>query len=65
MELLDGRVHDKTWDLLRWTTMPAVRVEIGYLSNPTDAARLADPGFRDAIADAIVVGVHRLFTEPA
>ena len=45
--------------------MPAVRVEIGYLSNPTDAARLADPGFRDAIADAIVVGVHRLFTEPA
>jgi len=64
-ELLDGRVHDKTWDLLRWTTMPAVRVEIGYLSNPTDAARLGDPGFRDAIADAIVVGVHRLFTEPA
>ena len=42
-DLPDGRIHGKTWDLLRWTTMPAVRVEIGYLSNPTDAARLS-PG---------------------
>jgi N-acetylmuramoyl-L-alanine amidase len=61
-DLPDGRVHGKTWDLLRWTTMPAVRVEIGYLSNPTDAARLSDPGFRDVVAEAIASGVQHLFT---
>ena len=61
-DLVDGRTHRKTWDLLRWTTMPAVRVEIGYLSSPVDAARLSDPAFRDAVAEAVVAGVHQLFT---
>ena len=61
-DLIDGRTHRKTWDLLRWTTMPAIRVEIGYLSNAADAARLRDPAFRDVVAEAIVSGVHQLFT---
>ena len=48
--------HAKTWDLLRRTRMPAVRLELGYLTNPGDAARLADPAFRDVVAEAVVVG---------
>ncbi|MGN6332893.1 MAG: N-acetylmuramoyl-L-alanine amidase [Motilibacteraceae bacterium] len=59
-DLLDGRTHAKTWDLLRRTRMPAVRVEIGYLTHPGDAARLADPGFRDTVAEALAVAVGRL-----
>jgi len=39
-----------------------VRVEVGYLSSPVDAARLSDPAFRDAVAEAVVAGVHQLFT---
>ena len=31
--LRDCRVHAKTWDLLRLTRMPAVRVEAGYLTS--------------------------------
>ncbi len=56
--------HAKTWDLLRRTRMPAVRIEAGYLTNPGDAARLATPGFRDTIAEAIVVAVQRLYLPP-
>jgi N-acetylmuramoyl-L-alanine amidase len=41
--------------------MAAVRVELGYLSNPHDAARLADPAFRDVLAEAIVVAVQRVY----
>lgn len=41
--------------------MPAVRVELGYLSDPGDARRLADPGFRDTCAEAVLVAVQRLF----
>jgi N-acetylmuramoyl-L-alanine amidase len=60
-DLVDGRTHPKTWDILRFTRMAAVRVELGYLSNPHDAARLAEPGFRDVLAEAMVVAVQRLY----
>ena len=46
-DLLNCRTHAKTWDLLRRTKMPAVRLEIGYVTNPHDSSRLADPAFRD------------------
>jgi N-acetylmuramoyl-L-alanine amidase len=57
----DARTHRKTWALLRLTRMPAVRVEAGYLTSPADRARLVDPSFRDAVADAILVAVQRVF----
>lgn len=60
-DLADCRTHAKTWDLLRATRMPAVRVELGYLTNPGDAARLADPAFRDTVAEAIVAAVTDLY----
>ena len=63
-DLVDCRVHPKTWDVLRRTRMPAVRVEVGYLSHPGDAARLADPAFRDALAEAIGAAVQRLYLAP-
>jgi len=60
-QLLDCRSHPRTWDVLRHTVMPAVRLELGHLSHPEDAARLADPAFRDTMAEAIVVAVQRVY----
>lgn len=60
-DLTDCRTHPRTWELLRRTRMTAVRVEMGYLTNPHDAARLADPAFRDIIAEAVVVAIQRLY----
>lgn len=60
-DLTDCRIHGKSWDLLRLTRMPAVRVEMGYVTNPRDAARLADAAFRHALADSIFVAVQRLY----
>lgn len=60
-DLTDCRTHPRTWDLLRRTRMTAVRVEMGYLTNPHDAARLGDPAFRDLVAEAIVVALQRLY----
>jgi N-acetylmuramoyl-L-alanine amidase len=60
-DLLDCRTHAKTWALLRLTRMPAVRLELGYLSNATDSRRLASAEFRDALAEAVVVAVERLY----
>jgi N-acetylmuramoyl-L-alanine amidase len=60
-DLLDCRSHRKSWELLRTTRMPAVRIEFGYLTNPGDAARLAAPEFRDVLAEAVVVAIQRLY----
>lgn len=60
-DLADCRTHAKTWDLLRHTRMPTVRIELGYVTNPGDAARLAAPEFRDTVAEAVVVAVQRLY----
>ena len=62
--LTDCRVHGKTWEILRLTRMPAVRLELGHLSCADDAARLADPAFRDTVAEALLVAVQRLYLPP-
>ena len=51
--LLDCRSHPRTWDLLRMTRMPAVRIDLGYATNPGDAARHADATFVDAASEGI------------
>ena len=63
-DLSDLRSHAKTWDMLRRTRMPAVRIDVGYLTNPGDAARLSDPTFRDVVAEAVVVAVQRVYLDP-
>lgn len=62
--LRDLRSHAKTWDVLRRTRMPAVRIDAGYLTNPDDEARLGDPAFRDVFAEAVVVAVQRVYLDP-
>jgi N-acetylmuramoyl-L-alanine amidase len=59
--LRDCRIHAKTWDLLRLTRMPAVRVEVGYLSSPEDRAMLVDGRFRDLVVQSIVAAVQRMY----
>lgn len=59
--LVDCRSHARSWALLQQTTMPTVVIEAGYLSHPGDAARLQDHGFRDDIAEAVVVAIQRMY----
>lgn len=58
-DLLDCRTHPRSWDLLRLTRMPAVRVELGYLSNEADGRRLASPAFQDVVAEGLAAAVTR------
>jgi N-acetylmuramoyl-L-alanine amidase len=59
--MLDCGAHPKTWELLRLTRMPAVRIELGYLTNPEDRRKLLDPVCRDVIAEGVLVAVKRLY----
>jgi len=62
--LLNCRTHPKTWELLRLTRMPAVRLDVGYLTNAEDARRLGGPEFRDGVAEAIFAAIQRLYLPP-
>lgn len=55
------QTHAKSWELLRLTRMPAVRVDVGYLTSPVDRQRLIDPLFRDRVVEAIVAAVQRMY----
>jgi len=59
--LADCRSHPRGWELLRRTQMPTVRIEAGYLSHQDDAAKLADPGFLDTLAEAVVIALQRMY----
>jgi N-acetylmuramoyl-L-alanine amidase len=59
--MVDLRSHGCTIDMVRMTKMPAVQVEVGYLTNPSDRERLSRRDFRDAVAEALVIAVQRLY----
>jgi N-acetylmuramoyl-L-alanine amidase len=63
--LTNGRIHPKTWALLRLTRMPTVQVELGYLTSPLDRARMTDPLFRDTAAEGLLVAIQRLYLPQA
>ena len=60
-DLLNCRTHAKSWDLLRLTKAPAVRIDLGYLSNPGDVKRLSDVTFRETVVESIMVAIQRLY----
>lgn len=61
-EIGDRGVKQAPFRVLKGATMPAVLVEIGYLSNPSDADRLLDPAFRERLAESLY-GSISLFRE--
>ncbi len=50
-------VMQANFAVLRLTRMPAVLVELGYASNPTEALNLNSPAWQRAVAEAIFVGI--------
>lgn len=51
--------------VLRDTTMPAVLVEVGFLSNPREADLLADSAYQQKVASAIFAGILNFYREGA
>jgi N-acetylmuramoyl-L-alanine amidase len=51
--------------VLKAPDVPAVLIELGYLSNAHDSAQMATPDWRDGVANAIAGGVDRQFGKAA
>ncbi|WP_314675739.1 GBS Bsp-like repeat-containing protein [uncultured Streptococcus sp.] len=54
-------VKRQTFAVLRETTAPAVLLELGFLSNPQEAARLNSSAYQETLANAIVAGIKAYY----
>jgi len=57
MNTRDRGVKKANFYVLRNSAMPAVLVEVGFVTGREDAPRLADPNFRKRMAEAIADGI--------
>jgi N-acetylmuramoyl-L-alanine amidase len=55
--LLDRGVRTARFLVLRKSEIPAILVEVGYLTSPTESPKLANEKYRDQMADAIAQGI--------
>ena len=60
-DLVNCRTHAKAWDLLRLTRAPAVHINLGFVTSPSDVERISRSDFRDVIAEALVIAIQRLY----
>lgn len=51
-------VKQAPFKVLVGATMPAALVEVGFISNPDDEAKLKNPAFQEQIADALVTAIQ-------
>ena len=61
--LRDRGVRQAPFKVLIGATMPAVLVELGFISNPEEEAKLRSPAYRAQLADALVRAVVRFKTQ--
>ena len=68
---LDARVGDRSrnrglreelWAVVRHARMPAVLVEVGFISNPTEARRLTQPAYLNDLTRGIYNGIRGFIT---
>lgn len=53
----DRGVRQAPFAVLEGAQMPAVLVEVAFLSNPSEAKRLNDPSFQDQVASTLVKAI--------
>lgn len=61
--LRDRGVRQAPFKVLIGASMPAVLVELGFLSNPEEEAKLRSPAYRAQLADALVRAIVRFKTQ--
>jgi len=60
-DIRDGGVREAPFWVLVGAQMPAVLIEVGYISNKTEARRMSRPNYQRLIAEGIANGVESYF----
>jgi len=57
----DGGIRRRAFAVIHHTTMPSILLEVGYIDNVNDEAKLGDPAFQEAFGNAVRDGVIQYF----
>jgi len=57
------RVEQANFAVLRAPDIPSVLVETAFISNPDEEKRLRDPAYQDKLAEALLRGIVRYFSQ--
>jgi N-acetylmuramoyl-L-alanine amidase len=60
-DVQDGGVREGPFWVLVGAQMPSILVEVGYITNPTEAKRLFNPFYQKLIAKGIADGIDNYF----
>ena len=63
VEIMSRGILRNSFEILRETTMPAVLVECGFITNVSDMKKLNDPNFQDMLAEGIMQGTLTFLDE--
>ena len=58
LPMTDRGIKRARFCVLRLTTIPGVLIEGGFVSNPSEASRIAQPAYRQAEAEAIALAIQ-------
>jgi N-acetylmuramoyl-L-alanine amidase len=59
LKLRDRGVKQAPFKVLMGAAMPAVLVELGFISNPDEEAKLSDPSYQDQLVEALTQAISR------
>ncbi len=58
-----GAVEQAGFAVLKAPDIPSILIETAFISNPQEEAKLADAGYQDQIANAIIKGIRSYFAK--
>ena len=61
----DSNIQGAALVVLKGADMPAILIELGYLTNPNESKALVDPDFLPLLADAISKGIREFLSKKA
>ncbi len=60
-KIVDGGVREAPFWVLVGAQMPAILIEIGYITHPSEGKRIANKSFQDTLVKGIADGVENYF----
>jgi N-acetylmuramoyl-L-alanine amidase len=59
LDIANRGIKQAPFRVLMGATMPAVLIEVAFITNPEEEKRLRDAAFKDRLSDAILVSIQR------
>ncbi|MEF9953400.1 MAG: N-acetylmuramoyl-L-alanine amidase [Clostridium sp.] len=57
--MIDRKLKAKDFQVVKYTNMPSILLEMGFIDHPSDAYKLGDPVYQEKLVDGIIKGITK------